>query len=132
MPLLADLNVYCYSFQRILAPHTAHGPFVRDETYFSEHDDAYHQNPRDIGAPLGAIMYVSASEWRRVEARRRGMRVVADLARGDQVRALLRGVLGVDVRALGRYGNDPLGLLLLLSLFGFRSLFRHPRSMDEG
>jgi hypothetical protein len=34
-------------------------------------------DPRDIGAPPEAILYVSAAEWRRVEARRRGMRVAS-------------------------------------------------------
>jgi hypothetical protein len=32
---------------------------------------------RSAGAALEAIMYVSTAEWRRVEARRRGMRAVA-------------------------------------------------------
>ena len=39
--LLADLNVYCYSFQRILAPHTASGHAIRDEAYFNANDGAY-------------------------------------------------------------------------------------------
>jgi hypothetical protein len=44
---------------------------------FGEAFEAVVSDPRDVGAPLGAIVYVSASEWRRVEARRRGMRVAA-------------------------------------------------------
>ena len=32
-------------------------------------------DPRELGVRLDAIMYVSAAEWRRVEAGRRGMRV---------------------------------------------------------
>ena len=34
-------------------------------------------DPREIDAPPEAIVYVSAAEWRRVEARRRGMRAAA-------------------------------------------------------
>jgi hypothetical protein len=34
-------------------------------------------DPRHVGVPPAAIVYVSAAEWRRVEARRRGMRVAA-------------------------------------------------------
>jgi hypothetical protein len=34
-------------------------------------------DPREIGTLPEAIVYVSAAEWRRVEARRRGMRAVA-------------------------------------------------------
>jgi hypothetical protein len=34
-------------------------------------------DPREIGAPPEAILYVSAAEWRRQEARRRGMRAAA-------------------------------------------------------
>jgi FMN phosphatase YigB (HAD superfamily) len=34
-------------------------------------------DPREIDAALEAILYVSAAEWRRVEARRRGMRAAA-------------------------------------------------------
>src|SRR5687768_662934 len=34
LTLVADLNIYAYSFMRILAPHTARGPKVVDEPYF--------------------------------------------------------------------------------------------------
>jgi hypothetical protein len=45
--------------------------------------DAGGADPREIGAPPEAIIYVSAAEWRREEARRRGMRAAAlqELAR---------------------------------------------------
>ena len=39
--------------------------------------EAVVSDPREAGAALEAIMYVSTAEWRRVEARRRGMRAVA-------------------------------------------------------
>ena len=45
--------------------------------------EAVVSDPREIGAPPEAIIYVSAAEWRRVEARRLGMRAAAphELAR---------------------------------------------------
>ncbi|HUS36362.1 MAG TPA: prepilin-type N-terminal cleavage/methylation domain-containing protein [Verrucomicrobiae bacterium] len=68
MALLADLNVYCYSFQRILAPHTAHGPVVRDEAYFGEHSDAYQQNPLDIGGLGGNVALLDGSSaWKPIK-----------------------------------------------------------------
>jgi FMN phosphatase YigB (HAD superfamily) len=39
--------------------------------------DAVVSDPRELDAALEAILYVSAAEWRRVEARRRGMRAAA-------------------------------------------------------
>jgi hypothetical protein len=53
--LVADLNVYCYSFPRILAPHTARGPVVREEPYFDQHPEAYEQTPRHAGAKGGNV-----------------------------------------------------------------------------
>jgi prepilin-type N-terminal cleavage/methylation domain-containing protein len=53
--LLADLNIYAYSFSRILAPHTTHGAVVRDEAYFRTHFEAYSQTPKDAGAQGGNV-----------------------------------------------------------------------------
>jgi prepilin-type N-terminal cleavage/methylation domain-containing protein len=53
--LLADLNIYAYSFSRILAPHTPRGAVVRDEPYFEDHPDAYSQTPRDVGGEGGNV-----------------------------------------------------------------------------
>lgn len=39
--------------------------------------EAVVSDPREIDAGPEAILYVSAAEWRRVEARRRGMRAAA-------------------------------------------------------
>jgi hypothetical protein len=39
--------------------------------------EAVVSDPRELDAALDAILYVSAAEWRRVEARRRGMRAAA-------------------------------------------------------
>jgi prepilin-type N-terminal cleavage/methylation domain-containing protein len=63
--LVADLNVYAYSFQRILAPHSARGPMVRDEAYFDANDVAYSQTPREIGAKGGNVARLDGSAaWR--------------------------------------------------------------------
>jgi hypothetical protein len=59
--------------------------------------DAVVSDPREIDAALEAIMYVSAAEWRRVEARRHGMRAVApdELERALATRTPLPTLLGV-------------------------------------
>lgn len=65
--LVADLNVYCYSFQRLLTPHTAHGPLVRDEAYFEQHPEAYEQTPKNIGAKGGNVGRLDGSvAWKDV------------------------------------------------------------------
>jgi prepilin-type N-terminal cleavage/methylation domain-containing protein len=53
--LVADLNVYCYSFLRLLAPHTARGAIVREERYFDQHPEAYEQTPRNVGGKGGNV-----------------------------------------------------------------------------
>jgi prepilin-type N-terminal cleavage/methylation domain-containing protein len=69
--LLADLNIYAYSFQRILAPHSSHGPVVRDEAYFNDNDNAYQQKPPDIGAQGGNIgLLDGSSSWRDIKRMR--------------------------------------------------------------
>jgi prepilin-type N-terminal cleavage/methylation domain-containing protein len=69
--LVADLNVYCHSFQRILAPHTARGPVVRDEPYFEQHPEAYTQTPLDIGAQGGNVGLLDGSvSWRDIRRMR--------------------------------------------------------------
>jgi prepilin-type N-terminal cleavage/methylation domain-containing protein len=63
--LVADLNVYCHSFQRILAPHTSRGPIVRDEAYFNQNPAAYDENPLAIGAQGGNVGLLDGSvRWR--------------------------------------------------------------------
>jgi prepilin-type N-terminal cleavage/methylation domain-containing protein len=59
--LVADLNVYAYSYQRILAPHTARGPVIRDAAYFETHPEAYQQTPSSIGAKGGNIGLLDGS-----------------------------------------------------------------------
>ncbi len=59
--LVADLNVYAYSFQRILAPHTAHGAVIRDEPYFESNPSAYQQTPASIGAKGGNVGLLDGS-----------------------------------------------------------------------
>ncbi len=63
--LLADLNVYCRSFARILAPHTAGGPVIKEERQHQEDDSWYEKTPRDIGAQGGHVGRLDgAVAWR--------------------------------------------------------------------
>ncbi len=65
LALVADLNVYAHSFQRILAPHAARGPIVREESYFDAHPDAYDQTTRSIGAKGGNVGLLDGSvSWK--------------------------------------------------------------------
>jgi FMN phosphatase YigB (HAD superfamily) len=50
---------------------------VRALAPFGDAFEAVVSDPREIGVPPDAIVYVSAAEWRRVEARRRGMHAAA-------------------------------------------------------
>jgi prepilin-type N-terminal cleavage/methylation domain-containing protein len=69
--LVADLNVYCYTFVRLLAPHTARGPIVREEPYFNDHPEAYGQTPRDIGAKGGNVGLLDGSvAWKDISKMR--------------------------------------------------------------
>ncbi len=68
LTLIADLNVYCYSFQRILAPHTARGYAIRDEAYFETHAEAYDQTPKEIGSRGGNISLLDGSvTWKDIK-----------------------------------------------------------------
>jgi len=62
MILVADLNVYCYSFPRILAPHTARGAVIREEPYFNDHVEAYEQTPR-MSARKAAMWACSTAQF---------------------------------------------------------------------
>lgn len=69
LPLLADLNVYSYSYGRILAPHTAQSAVLKDGKYFGTHPDAIKQTPRDIGAEGGNVGVLAGSvNWKPVRA----------------------------------------------------------------
>jgi prepilin-type N-terminal cleavage/methylation domain-containing protein len=66
--LVADLNVWAPSDQRILAPHTARGPVVRDADYFAANDSAYDQTARDLGAKGGNVGLLDGSvAWRDIK-----------------------------------------------------------------
>jgi prepilin-type N-terminal cleavage/methylation domain-containing protein len=63
--LLADLNVYSYSYQRILAPHTARGYVIRDAAYFDAHDNAFQETPKTIGGKGGNVGLLDGSvSWK--------------------------------------------------------------------
>jgi prepilin-type N-terminal cleavage/methylation domain-containing protein len=67
--LVADLNIFCPSFERILAPHAASGPAVRDEAHFAADPAAFGQNPIDIGAQGGNVGRLDGSAgWRPISA----------------------------------------------------------------
>lgn len=71
LELAADLNVFCYSFQRILAPHTAGRAVALDEHYFEEHPESYQQRPPDIGAQGGNVGFLDGSaRWKPIEEMR--------------------------------------------------------------
>ena len=71
LPVVADLNVWAPSFQRLLAPHTAHGPVVREDSYFDANDAAFRQTPMDIGAHGGNVALLDGSaSWRPIRALR--------------------------------------------------------------
>jgi prepilin-type N-terminal cleavage/methylation domain-containing protein len=63
--LLADLNVYSYGYQRILAPHAARGFVIRDASYFDANDNAYQQTPKSIGGNGGNVGLLDGSvSWK--------------------------------------------------------------------
>lgn len=69
--LIADLNVYCYSYQRILAPHTSRGPIVRDEAYFSVSESALSETPASIGGEGGNVATLDGSvRWKPIHQMR--------------------------------------------------------------
>jgi prepilin-type N-terminal cleavage/methylation domain-containing protein len=59
--LVADLNIYSYSFQRILAPHTARGQAIREEVHFEEYPETYEQTPVHLGARGGNVGLLGGS-----------------------------------------------------------------------
>ncbi|MBM3832598.1 MAG: prepilin-type N-terminal cleavage/methylation domain-containing protein [Verrucomicrobia bacterium] len=71
LALVADLNVWAPSFQRILAPHTGRGPVVKEESYFDARPQAYQQSPPDIGAKGGNVALLDGSAaWRDIRQMR--------------------------------------------------------------
>jgi hypothetical protein len=63
------------SGKRVIAVSRTEGAFAL--RLFGDAFEAVVEDPRELGVRPDAIMYVSAAEWRRVDARRRGMRVAA-------------------------------------------------------
>ena len=67
LPLVADLNVFAYSYQRILAPHTTSSYAIRDDAYFEQYPDAYQQTPASIGARGGNVGLLGGSvSWKSI------------------------------------------------------------------
>ena len=71
LAIVADLNVWAPSFQRILAPHSARGPVVKENDYFDAHPLAFQQTPPDIGAKGGNVALLDGSAaWRDIKRMR--------------------------------------------------------------
>ncbi|MFO1501475.1 MAG: hypothetical protein U1G07_24315 [Verrucomicrobiota bacterium] len=52
-------------------PDNAHGPVVRDESYFDATDAAYQQTPREIGAQGGNVALLDGSvSWHDIKRMR--------------------------------------------------------------
>ena len=67
----AELNVVSYGFQKLLAPHTAHGPVVKQADYFEEHAEATRQTSREIGAQGGHVALLDGSvSWKGIKRMR--------------------------------------------------------------
>jgi len=70
--LVADLNVDSPAYQRILAPHTARGPVIAEDSYFDSHPAAYEQRPADLGAKGGNVGLLDGSvSWKGIQQMRR-------------------------------------------------------------
>lgn len=66
--LIADLNLFCYSYQRIIAPHTSGRAAVHDEKDFESNPERYQQGPQDIGAQGGNVGLLDGSaNWKAIE-----------------------------------------------------------------
>ena len=66
--LVADLNVYCHSYQRILAPHGKSGHIVREALYYEDNLEAGSQTPREIGGMGGNVGLLDGSvNWKSIE-----------------------------------------------------------------
>jgi hypothetical protein len=62
---MADLNIYAYSFMRILAPHTRGGAAVREETFFDRNPQAFEHTPREVGGQGGNVGLLDGSvQWK--------------------------------------------------------------------
>lgn len=69
--LVADLNVYAYSFLRILAPHTGSSYRIADEPYFDQHPETYDWTPRELGAKGGNVGLLDGSvAWKNINRMR--------------------------------------------------------------
>jgi prepilin-type N-terminal cleavage/methylation domain-containing protein len=63
--LVADLNVYCYTVMRIVAPHTPRGPVILEEPYFDDHPEAFSLTPATAGGEGGNVGLVDGSvRWK--------------------------------------------------------------------
>lgn len=59
--LVADLNVFCHPYLRMVAPHAGSGPVVKEEAYYESNDHAPEETCVDIGAKGGNVGRVDGS-----------------------------------------------------------------------
>ncbi len=65
--LVADLNVFCHPYQRMLAPHAGSGYVLRDESYYENHDNAPNETCVDLGAKGGNVGRLDSSvAWKNI------------------------------------------------------------------
>ena len=69
--LLADLNLYCQSFGRLMAPHTPRGPVVREGAAFYDLPEPAQAAPESIGAAGGNVGLLDGSiSWKNINRMR--------------------------------------------------------------
>jgi len=61
LTLVADLNVFCHPYLRMVAPHASAGPVVKEEAYYESNDHAPDETCVDIGARGGNVGRVDGS-----------------------------------------------------------------------
>jgi hypothetical protein len=65
--LVADLNVICHPYQRMVAPHVTGGAIAREEAYYENNDNAPNETCVDLGAKGGNVGRVDGSvAWRSI------------------------------------------------------------------
>ncbi len=71
LALVADLNVFCHPYLRMIAPHAGSGAVVKNEEYYERNDNAPDETCVDIGAKGGHVGRVDGSvSWRSIREMR--------------------------------------------------------------
>ncbi|NWF86175.1 MAG: type II secretion system protein [Bryobacteraceae bacterium] len=65
LPLVADLNVVCHPYYRMLAPHVASGYVIKENVYYADNENAPNETCADIGARGGNVGLLDGSvRWK--------------------------------------------------------------------